>query len=468
MTRPPGLPTLDDVASLAAELSQPFPVADLAIGAGVVSHLRDTVDIVDPGGAGALAIVADDVSYDGPEGPIKPAVEHMCSQHRPTRQVTLRNGVQAVHADEGTLDEATAGCAGATALITVGSGTITDIGKVVAKRLDIPHVVVQTAASVNGFTNNQSVLLVAGVKRTTPSRWPSAIVIDTDIVAAAPAAMNLAGIGDLLSMFTAPADWLIASTVGIGPAYHRSLIDLVRPHGDRLLDLAERPGDGEHNADDLVTLSQLLSLSGFSIGLAGTTAPSSGLEHVISHLLEMHALAHGLEPSLHGLQAGLGTVVAAVVWDRVRIATDGGTLPLLRLPDSSAARHRVFAAFGSLGEKTAGECWTAYETKLAALAGNRDMMESLRETWPDLLRDLDGLLALPKRLAGALQLPSGPVRFANLPTGFDEATVRWAITHGHRMRDRFVVSDLAELLGLWTDEFIDEVLVDLDTLGVLA
>jgi glycerol-1-phosphate dehydrogenase [NAD(P)+] len=56
------------------------------------------------------------------------------------------------------------------ALVSVGSGTVVDIGKVIANELSLTHVVVQTAASVNGFADDQSVLLISGVKRTTPSR----------------------------------------------------------------------------------------------------------------------------------------------------------------------------------------------------------------------------------------------------------------------------------------------------------
>ena len=100
-------------------------------------------------------------------------------------------------------------------LISVGSGTVADIGKAVSRRCrQLPHVVVQTAASVNGFADDQSVLLVDGVKRTTATRWPDRLVIDTDVLSLAPPSLNRAGLGDLMATFTAPADWLLASFVG--------------------------------------------------------------------------------------------------------------------------------------------------------------------------------------------------------------------------------------------------------------
>ena len=80
-----------------------------------------------------------------------------------------------------------------------------DIGKDTTHRAgDVPLVVVQTAVSVNAFSDDMSVLVRDGVKRTTPSRWPDALVIDLDVIADAPPAMNRAGFGELASMFTAP------------------------------------------------------------------------------------------------------------------------------------------------------------------------------------------------------------------------------------------------------------------------
>ena len=78
------------------------------------------------------------------------------------------------------------GCAGAACLVAVGSGTVADIGKAVAAAHGLPYVVVQTADSVNGFADDRSVLLVSGVKRTTPTTWADALVVDTDVLVDGP------------------------------------------------------------------------------------------------------------------------------------------------------------------------------------------------------------------------------------------------------------------------------------------
>ena len=110
-------------------------------------------------------------------------------------------------------------------MVSIGGGTITDIGKVASAVIGgVPLVVVQTAASVDGFTDDVSVLLRNGVKRTTPSRWPDIVLADVATVDQAPTAMNVAGFGELNSMFTAPADWLLASLIGVDTSFHAAPI----------------------------------------------------------------------------------------------------------------------------------------------------------------------------------------------------------------------------------------------------
>ena len=121
-----------------------------------------------------------------------------------------------VHADEATVAAAAAAAAGAGCVVTVGSGTITDIGKAAAPA-GVPLVTVQTATSVNGYADPFSVLLRQGVKRTTPSRWPDALIIDPAVLHDAPPDLNRAGMGDMMAMFTATADWYLASAVAGTP-----------------------------------------------------------------------------------------------------------------------------------------------------------------------------------------------------------------------------------------------------------
>jgi glycerol-1-phosphate dehydrogenase [NAD(P)+] len=412
------------------------------------------------------------------------------------------------HADEPTVAAATAAAAGAGCVVAVGSGTITDIGKAAAPG-GTPLVAVQTATSVNGYADPFSVLLRRGVKRTTPSRWPDALVIDPGVLQDAPPELNRAGAGDLMAMFTATADWYLASAVapapapafpgpafpgpaGLSPAtrpgdppYHPAVAGLARAHGRRLLALAPRLGTGSAAAvgiagvpapahpepgrqrpgsASLAELADVLTLSGIAMGVAGSTAPSSGMEHAISHLLEMAATARGQRASFHGTQVGVASIVAARTWALVlRIIADGGLDRAARLPDPDTVRDRIGSAFKAIDPAgaMAAECFDDYARKLRRLSSGGDPgapLAALRSSWAAHHAVLDDILIDPAALAGALRSAGLPTRFRDLAEPVDDATARWAVAHCPLLRQRFCVADLAMLLGAWEDADVEDVL----------
>ena len=441
---------------------RPVGLRHVVVGPGALGRLRSTVDELAAGRPGEIVVLRDGVPKMVGTADLHATVAAALA---PARELTLTGRHGHVQADEVTSDAAIAGVAGAAVLVTVGSGTLADLGKLAAARNGAAHVIVQTAASVNGFADDQSVLLRSGVKRTVASGWPDALIVDADVLAAAPAALNRAGVGDLLAMFTAPADWLLATEVGFPDGYQAAAVDLVRPYGDRLLAASARLVANDRAA--LTLLAELLTLSGVSMGAAGCTSPSSGMEHLISHLLEMRASAHGHPAASHGAQVGVGTLVAAALWARVRLALAGPATPEVRLPDADAARRRVEAAFLPLDPTgaTAAECWRAYAEKLRRLADSLPRLRRLLGTWTEFDARLDGLLLAPDRLVGALAELGAPTGFAALRPEYTPEVAAWAIGNAHLMRERFTVADLADLLGAGGPTGVEAVLTDLAALG---
>ena len=441
------LPGLREQAAAAG--LRPLGLGELLLGTGVLDRVPEVVAEVC---RGEIALLADSVEFAGPHGEVKRTV---AASLEAVRHVTLSGRVQA---DEETLRHATASANGAAVVLSVGSGTIADIGKAVSARLDLPHVVVQTAASVNGFADDQSVLLVDGVKRTTPTRWPDRLLIDRDVIARAPVELNRAGLGDLLATYTAPADWLLARLVGQDDSYSPFAVSLARGHVDAVLERADGIHRGEPAA--LENLCAALVLSGIAMGVAGRTAPCSGFEHTVSHLLEMS----GAGP-LHGAGVGSLSVLAAMLWARVRTVARSGGLRALRFPAAAEMEPRVRAAFATLDPsgRAADECWRGYAAKLERWNDARDELSALWERWPAFDAELDGLLASPERLVAALRAARAPVRLTQL--GVRDATARWALAHGHLMRDRFTVADIAYFMGIWDAGDVDALLVSAARLG---
>ena len=99
----------------------------------------------------------------------------------------------------------------------------------------------------------------------------------------------------------------------------------------------------------------------------------------------------------------------------------------------------------------------------AALERRARPLETLWERWPAFDAEVDPLLASPERLVGALRAARAPVRLTQL--GIRDATARWALAHGHLMRDRFTVADLAFFMGVWNPRDVDSLLVGAARLG---
>jgi len=422
------------------------------LGAGVLTELPALARELLPAG-GQIAVLMDRRPMGAGNGvELKRAVRAALAGAGWVRPVELGGPEADVHADAATLADAVEQVRGADLLVTVGSGTLTDIGKFASSNLGgLPHIVVQSAASVNGFADDQSVLVVDGVKRTTPTRWPDRLIIDLDVIAAAPAEMNRAGLGDLLASYTAPADWRLAAFFGQDQSFSETIVALTRDHVDPVLDRAAGIGSGEHDALEL--LSAALTLSGISMGAAGRTAPGSGMEHTASHLIEMTE-GHG---ALHGAQVGVLSVFAACLWQLVREAAHGGALERLRFPSAEEMQTRLTAAFAAADPSGAmsAECWSDYRRKLERHNAGAGALTDIAARWPQLDAELERLLAPPQRLAAALIDSGAPTHLHQL--GIAPERTRWALANCHLMRDRFTVADLAFLLGLWDEDGVQRV-----------
>jgi glycerol-1-phosphate dehydrogenase [NAD(P)+] len=444
------LDSSDDAAGL-----HPIGLSAVYSGTDTLSQLGSVVrDLIPRGPAGGVMLLTDSRPKLRTGEDVADLACTLLSDFAVDR-VTLGGGQANVHANPATVAEAVDGATRARCLVSIGSGTIVDIGKVVAARRNLPHIVVQTATSVNGFADDQSVLLIDGVKRTTPSRWPDVLIIDAELISCAPRALNLAGIGDLVSMFTAPADWQLAFQLGMSDDYSATAVRLTREHGDDVLQSATALARADVSAVERV--AHVLTLSGISMGVAGTTAPSSGMEHTVSHLIDMAMNQLGVESAYHGAQVGVSAVVAATVWRRVLTRVDAGPIAL-QIPDAAEMSTRVHAAFTAIDPsgRMAAECWRLYSRKLARLVAILDRMESV--DWARVARSAREVLADPDVIAHSLSAAGAPATFSALDPPVDPSTVRWALRNCHLMRDRFTVADLAVLLGMWEETDLDEIL----------
>lgn len=403
---------------------------------------------------------------------LKDRVEHDLAQHFDVVRHVLDDGHRQLHVVDAVIDQARDAVAGADAVVALGGGTISDIAKLAATATATATaaaaagdpapvlVALQTAASVDGFTDDVSVVLRDGVKRTVPSRWPDAVVADGRTIADAPPAMNRAGFGEMTSMLVAPADWRLAFLVGTDTTYKQASVDLLALVGADIDDWA--PGVRTADPASLESLTRALALRGVVTGVSGTTAVLSGVEHLVSHMLDQHHSQHHEPLGLHGAQVGVAGVLAAAAWelllDRLAADPDRRTLPVETLRERG--RVAVGTAFDQLDPtgRVAVECWRDYSRKLDALAAAPGRLDAVVADWATHEPRLRGLVRSSAAMAAWLGAAGAPLTFADLDPVVPPELGRWALAHCALMRDRFTVIDLLTSLGWWEDADVEEVL----------
>lgn len=330
--------------------------------------------------------------------------------------------------------------------IAVGAGTINDIVKMVAQRHRTAYQCVATAASMNGYTSGIAAVLSRGVKRTLPATPAEAVFADVDVLCEAPSHLNLAGFGDLLSKPYSNADWKLSALVR-GVAYAERPARILDDAFELLLAHAESIGNAE--ATGIEILAATIILSGFTMAIAGTSAPASGGEHLVSHYWDMeqhcrHAPLYGL----HGTQVGIATRMSALLFERlVELRKEDID------PEAAAARRpdlnwidRLAVLHPRLTPEVVEEVREQVRDKQRSGDALRDELHDVRERWPEIKAALTEVLLPSRRITRALQRAGAPDRPSRLGIGRDHA-VRTLRVCRH-IRNRYVALDLLDDLGL--------------------
>lgn len=344
-------------------------------------------------------------------------------------------------------------------VVGIGGGTICDLCKYSTYYFDhenpLPVVIVQTALSVNAFSDDSSVMLINGVKRTVHSRYPSILIIDLDIVSAAPAEMNVSGYGDLIATWTAPVDWYLGNVLGMGQNFHTAPSDMIRTQCERLLENSEKLAAGD--AKVIGELANVLTLSGLSMGLANESSPASGSEHVMSHLVDMASRVRKTGICYHGTQVAVSGIISEIIWDWFLTEFDPKAVDLDKCyPTIEEMEPKVKAAFDWLDDShtAADECWADYQKKLERWHAHKAEFKAFLENFDEFKATVAPWVKKPEYITECMHKANAPTRYSKLNYYVDAKTATWAITNCHLMRNRFSIIDLMHFTGVWSDEFV--------------
>jgi len=207
---------------------------------------------------------------------------------------------------------AEAGC-----IIGVGGGKSVDVGKLAAYRKRLPFYSVPTSASHDGIASPFASLKGLDKPYSLMARPPVGILADIDVIASAPRRLLSSGCGDLVSKLTAVKDWQLARRVK-GEYYGSYAASLALMSANVVLEGSGKISRfGRESVRDVV---EALISAGVAAGIAGSSRPCSGSEHLFSHYLDILAPERGL----HGEKCGLGTILMAklhgIDWRGIRTA----------------------------------------------------------------------------------------------------------------------------------------------------
>ena len=186
----------------------------------------------------------------------------------------------------------------------VGGGARIDIAKLSSAKQGVPFISVPTTASHDGIASPFASLKGLDKPYSVMAQSPIAVIADTDIIIRAPYRFIASGCGDVLAKFTSTLDWKLAHerrneyyaqyTASIALMSAKHVVEhshLIKPNSE----------------EGLRVLLEALVSCGIAMGMAGSSKPCSGSEHLFSHALDLTAP----RPALHGEQCGIGTIMMA-------------------------------------------------------------------------------------------------------------------------------------------------------------
>ena len=190
-------------------------------------------------------------------------------------------------------------------VLGVGGGRVVDVAKLAAARRSAQVVTIPTQVASDAICSPVAIIQGGdGRRRSVGAQMPIAIVVDMDVLDSAPAQTWLAGLGDLVSNLSAVVDWRLAQQT------HGEIVDDFACLTSEAAARSVIEDDADLREDEYrQKLIRGLILSGMAMEMAGSSRPSSGSEHLISHALDQILD----EPRAHGLQVAVGTIAATLL-----------------------------------------------------------------------------------------------------------------------------------------------------------
>ena len=334
--------------------------------------------------------------------------------------------------------------------VAVGSGTVNDLAKYAASLVKRPYMVCGTAASMDGYASYGASIEYNECKQTFSCPAPCGILIDMDVVCAAPLKMNAAGFADLIAKIPAGADWIVADLLGTEPIDHTAW----RMVHDSLRDwVADPEGVATGDRKALAFLTEGLIMSGLAMQKARTSRTASGAEHQFSHLWDNQGHTYQGEAPSHGFKVGIGTISTSALYERILANWSEATFDaaIEQIPEKfrswEAIEQELEDHFGTSGlsETVRRECKKKYvePTEL------KRRLALFRDHWNDLKPQLAAQLMPAAEIQQIIHKAGAP----SIPEeiGIERERLHKTYRLAQQLRYRYNVLDWVLDLGQWSE-----------------
>lgn len=324
-------------------------------------------------------------------------------------------------------------------ILTVGTGTITDLGKITGNTLKKPVVCFPTAPSMNGYTSPVAAYLKDGLKLTVPVTPAYGVFFDLEVLEKSPLELIKSGFADSMAKSFANADWKISSLItgeSFCPLPYKITSRSEKNHVDKGELLLKKDRQTIHS------LMDALNLGGISMIIAGKSSPASGGEHLISHFLDMYSHRYRGEVfAYHGTQVGAGVFISALIYEEIKDLTVSGIKKMLAKTRINyyGQLQKLISLFPEGAELIRKE----FDDKMREIA---ILKEVLPEKWEDLKREAFGMVYTPARISGIFKKAEIPLHLKEIAV--DETIIYNAVMLARFIRGRLTVLDIAGETGI--------------------
>jgi glycerol-1-phosphate dehydrogenase [NAD(P)+] len=177
----------------------------------------------------------------------------------------------------------------------------------------------------------------------------------------------------------------------------------------------------------------------------GNSRPVSGSEHLLSHFWEIKLLQNHRPAQLHGAQVGVGTVLAAHMYERLRGLDQAGAQARLQAyvwPDPQDEIARIQQAYGPAAPEVIA---THQDFLYLSQAAAQALKQRIVESW-DVIQSIAEAVPPADRVIELLEQAGGVTTPQAL--GLTDEEISSGLRDSHFMRDRFMAGKLCRMLGL--------------------